>query len=307
MPVGCGQPTLRVDRRHDRRDGRVSDRGVDDRGSELDRRSWTRARPGRADRGVRRPRDRDRGPRLRRRGRVAVVGDLVGRRHPGALDGDPAAPASGFAWAGSLDDDVVAAPCAEARDNARFATPDQTWRSPSPTAWQPSSSTSGTTRWRSPDRRQDRAWPSSSSARRGPPTRGSARCPRPTTATAGRGGAGLDDRHPRPQPPDDRRTSRSAAIAGEGSRHPDRLRLQRRPGPRRPRRSSGRRDDAVDRAVRMLGATKARRVAARSSSTPAWSRRCSPSSRSALSGEAVVKGRSFFAGRVGRDGGVPRR
>jgi len=40
------------------------------------------------------------------------------------LSGESDGARLGFAWAGSLDDDVVAATLAEARDNARFATPD---------------------------------------------------------------------------------------------------------------------------------------------------------------------------------------
>ena len=37
---------------------------------------------------------------------------------------DPAGTRVGFAWAGSLDPDVIGATLADARDNARFATPD---------------------------------------------------------------------------------------------------------------------------------------------------------------------------------------
>ena len=52
----------------------------------------------------------------------------------------------GFAWAGSLDPDVIAATLADARDNARFATPDPDMVLASPTASPPPSSTCGTRR-----------------------------------------------------------------------------------------------------------------------------------------------------------------
>ena len=52
----------------------------------------------------------------------------------------------GFAWAGALDDAIVEATLAEARDNARFATRTPTSSSRPQTAWPPPSSICGTSR-----------------------------------------------------------------------------------------------------------------------------------------------------------------
>jgi len=63
--------------------------------------------------------------------------------------------------------------------------------------------------------------------------------------------------------------------------------------------------DAVDRATRMLGATKARSGRCTVVLDPRVTSTLLAVVSSALSGEAVTKGRSFFAGRVGEEVAVP--
>ena len=109
----------------------------------------------------------------------------------------------GFAWAGSLDPDVIEATLADARDNARFATPDPDLvLRPAPTASPPSSSTCGTTA--SPPRRSRRrsTWPCSSTAPPAPTAHASARSPRPITPT-------VAPRWRSPRPPASRRTEKA--------------------------------------------------------------------------------------------------
>ena len=93
-------------------------------------------------------------------------------------------------------------------------------------------------------------------------------------------------------------------IAGEGDGQPDRRRLQCRPGLRRTRPGQGLPTPST-RAVRLLGATKG----PSGRSTVVFDRRMATALlsvvSSALSGEAVAKGRSFFAGRVGEQVGHP--
>ena len=212
----------------------------------------------------------------------------------------------GFAWAGSLEPDVVDATLAEARDNARYATadPDVVLAEPDGvSAGRPRAV--GPRRRRHPDRRQGGAGPGPRAP--GPPGR-----PPHPPGRLGRlrrrqrgGGPGLDHRDPGGHPPD-LGLPVGVGHRRRGGRHPDRQRLQRGAGARATSTPTGPPPTRSTRAVRMLGAGKAplgthdRRLR-----PPGRLHRCCPSSRGALSGEAVVKGRSFFAGRVGEAVAAP--
>ena len=195
--------------------------------------------------------------RLRRRGRVALLGDHRRHRRPGAARrrhrGGPARVRLGRL-----------ARRRRRRRGARGGPGQRRVRHPRPRR--------GLRRARRGDGRRARPvgpergvghaptrrspWPSSSSARSGTPTPGSARSPRPTTATSG-------SRWPWPRRPASARFSRrtaaylsASAIAGEGARQPHRQRLQRPAGASPTSTPTGLRSDAVERATRMLGAAK---------------------------------------------------
>ena len=94
----------------------------------------------------------------------------------------------GYAWAGSLDADVVAETLAEARDNAAFGAPDECYGLAAPGRRRRRRprrrSTSGaTTLARGPDRREGRARARARARRPRPPTRASAASSRRRTAT----------------------------------------------------------------------------------------------------------------------------
>jgi PmbA protein len=94
------------------------------------------------------------------------------------------------------------------------------------------------------------------------------------------------------------------AIAGEGADTPTGtgFTVGRGPGELVPDEAM---DDAVLRAVRMLGATKARSTHCTVVFDPRVASTLLSVVSSALSGEAVVKGRSFFAGRIGESVASP--
>ena len=211
----------------------------------------------------------------RRRGRVADLGVVGRHRHPGGPDGR-----QGFAWAGSLDDDVIAEALAEARDNAalrrarRVGRPGRARR-----RRRRPTSTCGATAWPRcpPTRKVDLALELERAVKAGDPRISGVR-----TSTWGDGsGEGAVA------------TSTGIAVAGRSTfchlsvqragrgrrRDADRLR----------RRRSGREPadidlaeaaaDAVERATRLLGATQpAERRGHRSCSSRAWRRPCSASS-----------------------------
>ncbi len=204
----------------------------------------------------------------------------------------------GFAWAGSLDDQVVAATVAEARDNARYATPDPyvTLAEPDGVAaaevdlWDPSLADMPT------DRKVDLALSLERQVRRADPRirqvssadYGDERVEVALASTAGIRSF-------------TRRTSvflSVSAIAGEGAdtQTGSGFSVGRSPADLDPDRAA---NDAVERAVRMLGSTKARSGRCTVIFDPRVVSTLLSVVSSALSGEAVVKGRSFFAGRVG--------
>ena len=210
----------------------------------------------------------------------------------------------GFAWAGSLDDEVVAATVAEARDNARYATADPhvTLAEPDGVAaaevdlWDPSLSEMPI------DRKVDLALSLERQVRAADP-----RVRQVSSADYGdeqvevalASTAGIRSFT--------RRTSvflSVSAIAGEGadSQTGSGFSVGRSPGDLDPDRAAA---DAVERAVRMLGSTKAKSGRCSVVFDPRVVSTLLSVISSALSGEAVVKGRSFFAGRVGEAVAAP--
>jgi PmbA protein len=210
----------------------------------------------------------------------------------------------GFAWAGSLNPTVISAALGDARDNARFATPDPFVVLASPDGVEPAelelwddgvSSTpmekkvalavelDRATRAADPRVRQTTSADYADS--------------RVEVALATTTGL-VSSR---------RRTSAFLsvdAIAGEGaeSQTGSGFSVGRGPGDLVPDEAM---DDAVQRAVRMLGATKARSAHCTVVFDPRVVSTLLSVVSSALSGEAVVKGRSFFAGRIGESVAAP--
>jgi PmbA protein len=210
----------------------------------------------------------------------------------------------GFAWAQSLDPSVVAATLADARDNARFATPDPDVLLASPDGveateldlWDDGVAATSmekkvalaldlerATRAADPRVRQVSSADYADS--------------RVEVALASTTGIASSRR----------RTNAFLsvdAIAGEGAdtQTGTGFSVGRGPGELSPDEAM---DDAVTRAVRLLGAQKARS----GRHTVVFDRRVVSTLlsvvASALSGEAVVKGRSFFAGRIGEPVAAP--
>ncbi len=209
----------------------------------------------------------------------------------------------GFAWAGSLDEEVLAETLGEARDNARFATPDEHVLLPSPDGVEPvsldvwddelagvptSTKVELALELEARSRRADPRVRQVDSADYGDTA--------VEVAVASTTGVRA-------------RTAKTSAfvsvqvIAGEGeaSQTGTGFSVGRGLGALDPERASA---EAVERAVRLLGATKGssgrmvvvfdRRVASTLLSVLS----------AALSGEAVVKGRSFFADRLGEEVGA---
>ena len=153
-----------------------------------------------------------------------------------------------------------------------------------------------------PRSRRRSRWPSSSS---GPARAADPRVRQVSSAdyadSRGRGGAGLDHRH-RSSRPAHNGLPLGRRHRGRGRRHARPARVQRRPRARRADPDEAM-DDAVERATRMLGATKAQSVRCTVVFDPRVVSTLIAVVASALSGEAVVKGRSFFAGRLGESVG----
>jgi PmbA protein len=210
----------------------------------------------------------------------------------------------GFAWAGSLEPSVVAATLADARDNARFATPDPDVVLAEPDGvaavdmdlWDEGVAATAmekkvalavdlerATRSSDPRVRQVSSADYSDS--------------RVEVALASTTGI-VSTR---------RRTNAFLsvdAIAGEGAETQTGtgFSVGRGPGDLRPEEAMG---DAVARAVRMLGAQKPRSARCTVVFDPRVVSTLLGVVSSALSGEAVVKGRSFFAGRIGETVAAP--
>ncbi len=234
-------------------------------------------------------------------GGAARAGSAAGAA---AGDGDGPGARVGFAWAGSLDPEVVAATLADARDNARFATPDpfvvlaepdgvvavelDLWddgvaSTPIEKKVEVAIELERATRAADPRVRQVSSADYADSRREVAlaSTTGIASSRRRTTAFLS-----VD------------------AIAGEGAdtQTGSGFSVGRGPGDLIADEAM---DDAVLRATRMLGATKAQSGRYTVVFDPRVVSTLIALVSSALSGEAVVKGRSFFEGRLGESVGTP--
>jgi PmbA protein len=234
---------------------------------------------------------------------IRVVLGGTGHGVPGgALDGPGAAETEGnrvgFAWAGSLEADVVDAVLAEARDNAAYATPDREVTLAVPDGvplaeldlFRPGFTTAPI------ERKIELALELERLARAADPRVRTVRAAdygdaSTETAIASSTGVRVASR----------RTSAYlsvATVAGEGSasRTASGLSIGRAPDDLDPAQAA---TEAAARAVRLLGAGKVASERRTVVFDPRVVSTLLAVLASALSGEAVVKGRSFFAGRVG--------
>jgi PmbA protein len=210
----------------------------------------------------------------------------------------------GFAWAGSLDPDVIAATVDDARDNARFATPD-----PDVVLAQPDGvAATELDLWddgvaSTPMEKKVALAVELERATRAADPRvrqvSSADYADSRVEVALASTTGLSSSR--------RRTTAFLsvdAIAGEGSdtQTGTGFSVGRGPGDLVADEAL---DDAVQRAIRLLGAEKARSARCTVVFDPRVVSTLIAVVASALSGEAVVKGRSFFAGRVGETVAAP--
>jgi len=228
----------------------------------------------------------------------------VGIRIVLAGEGDDAGNRAGFAWAGSLEPEVVAATLAEARDNAVYATPDPDVVLATPDGvpaaeldlWDPAFAATPT------DRKVELALALERQVRAADP-----RIRQVDSADYGDGSVEVALASTTGIRATTRRTSAFlsvSAIAGEGadSQTGGGFTVGRSAGDLDPDRAAA---DAVERAVRMLGAGKARSGRCAVVFDPRVVSTLLSVVSSALSGEAVVKGRSFFAGRIGEQVATP--
>ncbi len=210
----------------------------------------------------------------------------------------------GFAWAGSLDPDVIAATLADARDNARFATPDPDVVLAEPDGvaaseldlWDDAVASTPMEKKVALAVELERA-----TRRADPRVRqvSSADYSDSRVEVALVSTTGISSSR--------RRTNvflSVDAIAGEGAETQTGtgFTVGRGPGELIPDEAM---DDAVVRAVRMIGATKPRSSRCTVVFDPRVVSTLVSVIASALSGEAVVKGRSFFAGRIGETVAAP--
>ncbi|HEY7947621.1 MAG TPA: TldD/PmbA family protein, partial [Acidimicrobiales bacterium] len=210
----------------------------------------------------------------------------------------------GFAWAGSLDESVLAETLAEARDNATFATPDEHVQLASPDGvaavpidlWDETLASVPTTA------KVDLALALEAQARGADP-----RIRQVSSADYGDGSVEVALVSTTGIRASSRKTSgylSVGVIAGDGdaSQTGGGFSVGRGFDGLDPDKATA---DAVQRAVRLLGATKG----PSGRSTVVFDRRIATTLlsvvSSALSGEAVAKGRSFFAGRIGELVGDP--
>ncbi len=220
---------------------------------------------------------------------------------PGA-DAAPEGGRMGFAWAGSLEPDVIEETIAAARDNARFATPDPYVALARPDGVAPAA----VDVWRpselSTDDKVALALELERAVRHGDP-----RIRQVASADYGDTRVEVGLASSTGIRSWSRRTSAFlsvSAIAGQGTdsqtgtgfsagRRPEDLDLER----------AG--NDALERALRMLGARRAKSMRCTVVFDPRVVSTLVAVIAGALSGEAVVKGRSFLAGRVGETVAVP--
>jgi PmbA protein len=210
----------------------------------------------------------------------------------------------GFAWAGSLEESVFEETLAEARDNASFATPDEHVRLAVPDGvapvvvdlWDEGLAGVPTTD------KVEMALALEAQARRADP-----RIRQVDAADYGDGSVEMALVSTTGIRASSRKTSAHVSVRviageGDGSQTAGGFSVGRGFADLDPGRAN---DDAVNRAVRLLGATKGTSGRA----TVVFDRRAASTLlsivSSALSGEAVAKGRSFFAGRIGEMVGDP--
>ncbi len=210
----------------------------------------------------------------------------------------------GFAWAGSLEESVFEETLAEARDNAKFATPDEHVRLAVPDGvapvvvdlWDESLASVPTTA------KVEMALALEAQARGADP-----RIRQVDAADYGDGSVEMALVSTTGIRASSRKTSAHISVRviagdGEASQTAGGFSVGRGFAELDPGKAN---DDAVSRAVRLLGATKG----SSGRSTVVFDRRVASTVlsvvSSALSGEAVAKGRSFFAGRIGELVGVP--
>ena len=272
------------------------------------RRGDRRARRARrAARGLRRDGHRDRGPRLPGRGRVAHVGDDRRASACASSSTPPTAPASASPRP-ARSTTTSSTPCSPTRATTRgsrrpttfvaFAEPDGV-DAAGLELEDPSLASVPTDRKIALAIELERA--ARAGGRAGPPDRRGVLRRRHRRVRAR-----VDDRHPLERPALDvvalGRRDRQRARAG--TRRATRARP-----PAVSTASTSRRPRATPSSARRgcSGRPSPARRTARSSSTRGSPPRCSPSSSSALSGESVTKGRSFFAERDGRDRRRPHR
>jgi len=204
----------------------------------------------------------------------------------------------GFAWAGSLEPDVLEACVRDARDNATFATPDPhvVLAEPDGVAaseldlWDDALGMTPT------DRKVDLALQLEQQVRRADP-----RIRQVSSADYGDEQVEFAIASTKGIRSSSRRTAvylSVSAIAGEGSESQtgSGFTVGRSPAQLDPDRAA---TEAVDRSTRLLGATKPPSTRCTVVFDPRVVSTILSVVSSALSGEAVVKGRSFFAGRVG--------
>ena len=210
----------------------------------------------------------------------------------------------GFAWAGSLDEEVLGPTLEEARDNAEFATPDEHVRLAVPDGvapvavdlWDPGLASVPTTAkvqlalaLEAQTRGADPRIRQVTSADYGDTSVEIALASTTGISTTSAKTSGYVSVGVIAGDGDDSQTGSGFSV-GRGFDGLDSDRAA---------------ADAVDRAVRMLGAVKGPTTRA----TVVFDRRVASTVLSvisaALSGEAVTKGRSFFAGRIGEQVGVP--
>ncbi len=214
------------------------------------------------------------------------------------LDGGEGGHRLGFAWVGSLDPDLALAALAEARDNAAYATPDPhvVLAVPDGVAaaeldlWDPGFAAVPT------ERKVDLALALERQVRAADP-----RIRQVDSADYGDGSVEVALASTAGIRAATRRTGAYlsvSAIAGEGAdtQTGSGFSVGRSFGDLDPDRAAA---EAVERSVRMLGAGKARSGRCTVVFDPRVVSTLLSVVSSALSGEAVVKGRSFFAGRVG--------
>ncbi|MGH9108048.1 MAG: TldD/PmbA family protein [Acidimicrobiales bacterium] len=210
----------------------------------------------------------------------------------------------GFAWAGSLDPAVIEGALEEARDNARYATPDPDVVLAEPDGvapaeldlWHPGFAAAST------DQKVEMALAIERRVRQADP-----RIRQVDSADYGDGSVEVAIASTTGIRATTRRTSAYlsvSAIAGEGpdSQTGSGFTVGRAFGELDPDRAGA---DAVDRTVRMLGAGKARSGRCTVVFDPRVVSTLLAVVSGALSGEAVVKGRSFFADRVGETVAAP--